>query len=56
MGDFNFPDLCWEYNTAQKKQSIKFLERMENNFLLQLVREPIGGRAPLDLLFTEKVW
>ena len=19
MGDFNFPDICWKYNTAQKK-------------------------------------
>ena len=26
MGDFNFPDICWKYNTVQKKQSGRFLE------------------------------
>ena len=26
MGDFNFPDICWEYNTTQKKQSRRFLK------------------------------
>ena len=54
MGDFNFPDICWEYNRAQKKQSRRFLECMEDNFLMQLVREPTGGAAPLDLLFTNR--
>ena len=56
MGYFNFPDICWEYNIAQKKQSRRFLEYMGDNFLMQLVREPMRGAAPLDLLFTEKVW
>ena len=45
-----------EYNIAQKKQSRRFLECMEDNFLMQLVREPMRGADPLDLLFTEKVW
>ena len=54
--DFNFPDICWKYNTAQKKQSGRFLEGMEDNFLLQLVREPTRGGALLDPLFTEKDW
>ncbi|XP_052556154.1 interferon-induced very large GTPase 1-like [Tympanuchus pallidicinctus] len=39
MGDFGFPDICWEYNTVQKKQSRRFLECMEDSFLMQLVRE-----------------
>ena len=57
MGDFNFPDICWEYSTAQKKKSRRFLECIEDNFLMQLVREPTRGTAPLDMLFTEgKVW
>ena len=56
MGDFNFPDTCWKYNTAQKKQSGRFLEYMQDNFLLQLVREPTRGGALLDPLFTEKDW
>ena len=54
MGDFNFPDICWKYNIAQKKQSRRFLECMEDNFLMQLVREPTSGRAPPDLLFTNR--
>ena len=56
MGDFNFPGVYWEYNTVQKKQSRRFLECMEDNFLLQLVRQPTRGDVPLDLLFTGKVW
>ncbi len=36
----NFPDICWKYNTAQRKQSRRFLECMEDSFLTQLVREP----------------
>ena len=54
MGDINFPDICWEYNLEQKKQSRRFLECMEDNFLMQLVREPTRGAAPLDLLFTNR--
>ena len=26
MGDFNLPDICWKYNTAERKQSQRFLE------------------------------
>jgi len=54
MGDFNFPDICWKYNTTQRKQSKRFLECMEDSFLTQLVREPTRGGALLDLLFTNR--
>jgi len=54
MGGFNVPDIYWEYNIAQKRQSRRFLECMEDNFLMQQVREPKRGAAPLDLLFTNK--
>ena len=54
MGDFNFPDVCWKYNTAQRKQSKRFLECMEDVFLTQLVGEPTRGDALLDLLFTNR--
>ncbi|RMB98191.1 hypothetical protein DUI87_25094 [Hirundo rustica rustica] len=37
VGDFNLPDICWELKTAEKRQSRKFLEGMEDNFLPQLV-------------------
>ncbi|TRZ10882.1 hypothetical protein HGM15179_016231 [Zosterops borbonicus] len=36
-GDFNLPAICWELNTAEKRQSRKFLESVDDNFLLQLV-------------------
>ena len=54
MGDFSFLNVCWNYKMAQKKQSRRFLECMEDNFLMQLVREPTRGAAPLDLLFTNR--
>jgi len=53
MGDFNFPNICWKYNTAQRKQSKKFLDCVEDSVLMQLVREPTRGGALLDLLFTK---
>ena len=37
MGDFNFPDICWKYNTAQRKQSRRFLECVVDRFMIQLV-------------------
>ncbi|RMC12608.1 hypothetical protein DUI87_10130 [Hirundo rustica rustica] len=54
VGDFNLPDICWELNTAEKGQSRKFLECMEDTFLLQLVDEPTRGRTMLDLLFANR--
>jgi len=39
---------------AQKKQSRRFLECVEDSFLMQLLRELTKGAAVLDLLFTDK--
>ncbi|GAB0206059.1 mitochondrial enolase superfamily member 1 [Grus japonensis] len=36
IGDFNLPDVCWKYKTAERKQSGRFLECVEDNFLTQL--------------------
>jgi len=47
-------DICWKYNTAERKQSRRFLECVEDNFLTQLVSEPTRGGALLDLLFTNR--
>ncbi|RMB98864.1 hypothetical protein DUI87_24408 [Hirundo rustica rustica] len=52
VGDFNLPDICWKLNTAEKRQSRKFLECVE--FLLQLVGEPTKGGTMLDLLFANR--
>ncbi|KAJ7428451.1 hypothetical protein WISP_01229 [Willisornis vidua] len=54
VGDFNLPDMCWELNTAEKRQSRRFLKWIEDNFLLQLVNEPTRGGGLLDLLFTNR--
>ncbi|RMC12771.1 hypothetical protein DUI87_10296 [Hirundo rustica rustica] len=53
IGDFNLPDICWELNIAEKRQSRKFLECMED-ILLQLVGEPTRGRTMLELLFANR--
>ena len=47
MENFNLQDICWKYNTAERKQSRRFLEYVEDNFLTQLVREPTRGGASL---------
>jgi len=32
VGDLNSPDFCRKYNTAERKQSRRFLECVEENF------------------------
>ena len=54
MEDFNLLDIFWKYNTAQRKQSKRFLEYVEDNFLTQLVSESTRGGASLDQLFTNR--
>ncbi|GAB0205472.1 mitochondrial enolase superfamily member 1 [Grus japonensis] len=54
MGDFNHPDICWRDNTAEHKQSRKFLECVDDNFLLQVIEEPTRRGAMLDLILTNK--
>ncbi|GAB0179239.1 hypothetical protein GRJ2_000389200 [Grus japonensis] len=51
MGDFN---ICWRDNAAERKQSRKFLECIDDNFLLQVIEEPTRRGAMLDLIFTNK--
>ncbi|GAB0186320.1 hypothetical protein GRJ2_001097300 [Grus japonensis] len=40
MGDLNHPDICWKDNTAGLKQSRKFLEQINGNFLAWVIEEP----------------
>ena len=54
VGDFNLPDVCWKYNTVERKRSRRFLECVEENFLTQLVSEPTREGAPLDLSFVNR--
>ncbi|KAK4814312.1 LOW QUALITY PROTEIN: hypothetical protein QYF61_014826 [Mycteria americana] len=54
VGDFNLPDVCWQYNTAERKQSRRFLEYVEDDFLTQLVSEPTREGNSLDLLIVNR--
>ncbi|KAK4828095.1 hypothetical protein QYF61_023457 [Mycteria americana] len=51
VGDFKLPDVCWKYNTAERKQSRRFLECVEDNFLTQLKgqKEDLGNYKPVSL-------
>lgn len=40
VADFNLADIFWKYNTAERKQSRRFLQSVKDNFLTQLVSEP----------------
>ena len=52
--DFNFPDICWIYDTADREQSRRFLECVGDNVLTKLVKEPMRGSKILDLLFVSR--
>ncbi|GAB0208733.1 hypothetical protein GRJ2_003339000 [Grus japonensis] len=54
MGDFNHPDICWRDDAAGHKQSRKFLECTDDNFLLQVIEEPMRRGAMLDLVLANK--
>ena len=55
-GDFDHPDISWEDYTARHAQSRRFLQKMDNNFLLQVVEEPTRKGALLDLVLTNNDW
>ncbi|GAB0209691.1 hypothetical protein GRJ2_003434800 [Grus japonensis] len=54
IGDFNHPDICWRDNAAGHKQYRRFLECVDDNFLLQVIEEPTRRGAMLDLVLTNK--
>ncbi|KAM9591189.1 uncharacterized protein ACIBXB_006085 isoform 1-T2 [Morphnus guianensis] len=54
MGDFKHPNICWRDNMAGHKQSRRFLECVDDNFLLQVIEEPMRRGAMLDLVLTNK--
>jgi len=54
MGDFNHPDISWEDHTARHMQSWRFLQSINNNFLMQVVEEPTRRAALLDLVLMNK--
>jgi len=54
MGEFSHPNISWRDSTARHKQSRRFLEFVDDNFLLQLIEEPTRRGAKLDLVLTKK--
>jgi len=54
MGDFNHSDISWEDHTARQTQSRSFLQSIDDNFLMQVVKEPTRKGALLDLVLTNK--
>ncbi|TRZ07523.1 hypothetical protein HGM15179_019577, partial [Zosterops borbonicus] len=54
MEDFNHLDVCWRENMAGHKQFRKFLKCVDDNFLLQVIKEPTRRSAVLDLVLTNK--
>ncbi|KAK4806252.1 hypothetical protein QYF61_013396 [Mycteria americana] len=54
LRDFNHLNICWRDNRAGHKQSRKFLESINDNFLTQVTEESMRRGALLDLLLTNK--
>jgi len=53
-GDFNHPDICWEDHTARHTQSRRFLQNIDDNFLMQVVEESTRKGTLLDFVLTNK--
>ena len=54
MGDFNHPDMSWEDHTARHRQCRRFLQSINGNVLMQVVKEPTRKGTLLDLVLTNK--
>ena len=52
MGDFNHPNICWKSNSESCRQSRRFLNCIEDNFLSQVIDTPTQGDIILDLMVT----
>jgi len=54
VGDFNHPDISWEDHAARHIQSRRFLQSIIDNFLMQMVEEPMRRGNLLDLALMNK--
>ena len=41
MGDFNHLDICWDSGLAGGRPSRRFLESVQDNFLVQVIDGPV---------------
>lgn len=53
-GGFQFTNVCWKCSRAERKQSRRFPECVEGNFLTQLVSDPAREGALLELLLVNR--
>ena len=54
MGDFNYPGICWKAYSASHSQSRRFLQCIDDKFLMQMVDVSPRRGALLDLILTNK--
>ena len=50
MGDFNYPNINWNFVTGQGKSEEEFLDVINDLFLTQYVSQPTRGQSILDLV------
>ena len=48
MGNFTHQDICWDSGMVDGRQSRRFLESIEDNFLVQVLDGLTQGEALLD--------
>ena len=54
MGDFSHPDICWDSGLAGGRPSRRFLESVQDNFLVQVIVGLTRGEVLLDLVLTNE--
>jgi len=54
MGNFHHPDISWEDHTTRYMQSRRFLQNIDDNFLMKMVEEPMRRSMLLDLVLTNE--
>ena len=52
LQDCSHPDICWKSGTTSCKQSRRLLERVKDNFLIQVIDSLTRREALLDLFLT----
>jgi len=52
-GDFSHPDICWDSSTGGGRQFRRFLESVEDNFLVQVLDRMTQGEALLELVLNK---
>lgn len=54
LGCFTYSDIFWRNKTAKHKQCRRFLESINDNFLSQVVEDPIRNAGLPDLILTNR--